>query len=201
MIAPLVRKHATGWKTLFLLIVTQLVYAFMILVTIPEVSSYANGLQLLDVMPFGYDLAYVETLFDKLGPEGRRAYKMQQLPVDMVYPILFGLSFSLLLAYVLKRTLPENSPLYLLCFLPFIVTTLDYLENFRILQLLNSYPSFSPDQISRLSQITVWKSILTVTVFLILIPAVIAWFLKRREDIHLFGTRGSMSGNQKTADG
>ncbi len=187
MIAPLVRKHATGWKTLFLFILTQLVYAYMILVTIPSVSAYANNLQLLDVMPFGYDVAYVESLLEKLGPEGRRAYRVQQIPVDMLYPILFGLSFSLLMAYVLKKLAPEESPIFLLCFLPFVVTILDYTENIGILQLLNNYPTNDPDQIAFLSQITVWKSILTSLIFLILIPAAITWFIKRKNHIRLFG--------------
>lgn len=186
MIAPLIRKHATGWKTLIAFLAAQAVYIYMILVSIPAVSSYAGGLQLLDVKPLGYDYAYVETLMDKLGPEGRLAYKTQQIPVDMVYPILFGIALSLLMAYVLKRLIPEESPLFVICFLPFLAAALDYLENFGILKILNEFPSFSPDQVATLSQLTVWKSVITTLVFLIIIPSVLMWFFRKRESIKLF---------------
>ena len=56
------------------------------------VSDFADGLQLLDMMPAGYDLEYVRSLFENLGTEGRAAYLNRQIPLDLVYPFLFGLS-------------------------------------------------------------------------------------------------------------
>jgi hypothetical protein len=185
MIAPLIRKHATGWKTLFAFLIAQAVYFYMIFVTIPEVSAYADGLQLLDVKPFGYDVQYVETLMEKLGPEGRMAYKSRQIPPDMIYPLLFAISMALLMAYVLKKTVAEESLIFLVCLIPFFAAGLDYIENFGILHILNEYPAIDAAQVMALSQVTIWKSLLTTLVFLILIPAVIIWFIKRRQRIHL----------------
>ena len=53
-------KKSNGKTVLFLFIVTSRVYLVMLTVTIPKVASYADGLRILDMMPTGYDLAYVE---------------------------------------------------------------------------------------------------------------------------------------------
>src|SRR5690554_3746095 len=102
----------------------------MLTVTIPKTMSHANGLNLLDMMPAGYNLNYVDELFDSLGEIGRETYLTNQIPVDMIYPLLFGLSYCLLLAYLLKKLKKLNAPFIYLCLLPIIAGIADYMENF-----------------------------------------------------------------------
>ena len=73
----------------------------MLTITIPMVMSFSDGMKLLDMMPAGYSAEYVNTLLNTLGEQGRNAYLFQQIPVDMVYPFLFAVSYCLLFAYFL----------------------------------------------------------------------------------------------------
>ncbi|MEP1982666.1 MAG: hypothetical protein ABJJ07_03315, partial [Maribacter dokdonensis] len=79
-------KQRSGKKVLVLFLLTNIVYAYMLLVTIPATMTFSNGLQLLDMMPAGYDLEYVNTLLQTLGNTGRQMYLTKQIPVDMIYP-------------------------------------------------------------------------------------------------------------------
>ena len=98
-------KNSSGKKVLWLFILTNLVYTLMLTVTIPKTMDFANGMKLLDMMPMGYDLNYVSELFASLGENGRSTYLTNQIPVDMIYPLLFGLTYCLLLDYLLLQLL------------------------------------------------------------------------------------------------
>jgi len=93
-------KHAADKKVLIFFIITQIIYAVMIFGTIPHVMSFADDIKLLDMMPTGYDFNYVTILLASLGPSGRSAYLQQQIPLDMIYPLLFAVTYFLLLALV-----------------------------------------------------------------------------------------------------
>lgn len=98
----LLERNITGKKVLVLFLLTSGIYSFMLVYTIPKTMEYANGLKLLDMMPLGYDLAYVNQLFNALGENGRIFYLTTQIPVDMVYPFMFGISYSLIFGYFLR---------------------------------------------------------------------------------------------------
>ena len=66
-----IEKNISGKKVLGLFILTNLVYTFMLTVTIPKTMEFSNGMKLLDMMPTGYDLNYVNELFNWLGENGR----------------------------------------------------------------------------------------------------------------------------------
>lgn len=51
----IIEKNISGKKVLGLFILTNLVYAYMLMVTIPKTMAFANGMKLLDMMPAGYD--------------------------------------------------------------------------------------------------------------------------------------------------
>ena len=122
-----IEKNISGKKVLGLFILTNVVYTFMLTVTIPKTMEFSNGMKLLDMMPTGYDLDYVNELFSLLGENGRLTYLTNQIPVDMIYPLLFGLSYCLLLGYFLKKLNKLNSPYSFLCLLPIIAGIADYL--------------------------------------------------------------------------
>ena len=128
----------------------------MLLVTIPKVMRFAGGMKLLDMMPAGYDPAYVNLLLSTLGEEGRSAYLYQQLPVDMIYPMLFGISYCLIMAYFLNKIGKSESSLFYFCLIPLFAGLFDYLENIGIIAILRNYP----DHGDRLSQITNLFSVL-----------------------------------------
>lgn len=168
-IIELIDSRLNGRTVLLLFIVTNLAYLFMMVVTIPEVMSYSEGMSILDMMPGGYDATYVRILFDTLGPQGRGAYLFNQIPADMVYPLLFAITYSLLFAYFLKKTGKLNTPYLYFCILPLIAGLADYAENVGIITMLHQYPDLSLASIKASNIFSLVKSSTTTVYFVALI--------------------------------
>lgn len=165
----ILEKNIKGKKVLGLFILTNVVYVFMLVVTIPKTMGFSNGMKLLDMLPTGYNQDYVNNLFRTLGENGRKIYLTNQIPVDMIYPLLFGLTYSLLLAYFLKKLNKLKSPFTLLCLLPIIAGIADYLENIGIITMLNSYPDLTQIMAKTTNIFTIIKSGSTTLFFIVLI--------------------------------
>jgi len=164
-----ITKHLNGKKVLFLFLLTNLVYAFMLIITIPKTMQFSNGMKLLDMMPMGYNSEYVNSLFNTLGEKGREVYLLNQIPIDMIYPFLFAISYALLIAFFLKKLNLLNSRFKYLTVLPMVAGITDYLENFGIIYMLNSYPDISNFSIALTNLFTMTKSISTTIYFMLLI--------------------------------
>lgn len=168
-----IERTISGKMVLGLFILTNIFYVLMLTVTIPRTMSHSNGLKLLDLMPTGYDMNYVRELFDSLGEIGRGTYLTKQIPLDMVYPLLFGLSYCLLLAYFLKKLKKFRSPYSYLCLLPLIAGIADYLENFGIIIMLKSYPKLTQEMVNVTRFFSLTKSSSTIIFFVTLIVILI----------------------------
>lgn len=158
-------QNLTGKKVLLFFIFTNIVYAFMLLVSIPYVMKYSEGMKLLDMLPTGYTYDYVTNLWEKLGEEGQSAYLYYQLPIDMVYPALFAISYSLILSYFLNK-MSQFSTFYGLVFIPVFAGVMDYLENVGLISMLISQPTTILVQLT--SGFSVLKSMSTTLYFVIL---------------------------------
>ena len=179
-----ISKHNSGKKVLGLFILTNIVYMLMLTVTIPKTMGFSNGMRLLDMMPMGYDSTYVSELFNSLGEIGREVYLTNQIPVDMFYPLLFGLTYSLLLAYFLKKLNKLKTPFSYLCLLPIIAGIADYFENFGIITMLINYPELNELAVKTTSSFSLIKSISTSAFFMVLIVILIILgvkFMKRNK--------------------
>lgn len=162
-------RNLNEMKILFLFILTNIVYTIMLAITIPRVMSYSNGMKIPDMLPTGYSPEYVNTLMQTLGTEGRNAYLYQQIPLDMIYPGLFGITYCLLLAYILKKLEKHNSKLFALSIIPFASGIFDYLENIGVITMLTTFPNTSATIIRATSIFSILKSTLTMVYFAILI--------------------------------
>ncbi|WMI65079.1 hypothetical protein RBH94_13555 [Aestuariibaculum sp. YM273] len=178
LIIKFIEKNISGKKVFGLFILTNLVYTFMLTVTIPKTMEFSNGMILLDMMPTGYDLNYVNELFTTLGENGRLIYLTKQIPVDMIYPLLFGLSYCLLLGYFLKKLKTFYSPYTYLCLIPIIAGIADYLENLGIITMLNNYPELKETTVYATNMFSVIKSISTSIFFIALIIVLITLGIK-----------------------
>ena len=174
-----IERNVSGKKVLLLFILTNIVYVFMLTVTIPRTMAFSSGMRLLDMMPLGYDFNYVSTLFNQLEEIGRETYLTNQIPVDMIYPLLFGLSYCFLLGYFFKKLNKLNTPYSYCCLLPIIAGFFDYLENFGIIVMLNSYPNLIQFLVSTTNIFTIIKSISTSLFFIALIILLISFGWKR----------------------
>jgi len=173
-------KHSSGKKVLLWFLLANLFYVLMVTITIPKVMHFANGIKILDMLPAGYDFEYVNNLFLALGEEGRSAYLFQQIPLDMVYPFLFGVAYSLLLVFLLKKLDKTETSWFYLAYLPLISGFSDYAENIGIITLLNQFPDISETTVKVSKVCSLVKSSSTTVYFvallIVLIWVGISWF-------------------------
>ena len=174
----IIQRNIQGWKVLSFFIAANLVYAYMMIISIPKVMSFSNRMKILDMMPTGYNSEYVNTLFTTLGEEGRNAYLYGQIPADMIYPLLYGISFCLLLAFFLNKLNKLNGNLFYLVFLPIIGGVFDYLENTGTIIMLNNYPDISDASVNITNTFSIIKSLSTTIYFVVLIITLIALGIK-----------------------
>ncbi len=171
----LIKRNLSGRKVLLFFLLANVVYAIMIFYSIPKLEAYSGGLKILDMRPSGYDVPYVRSLFAALGEEGRNLYLTLQIPLDLLYPGLFGISYALLLGYFLKKLGKQETNYFYLVFLPLAAGFFDYLENFGIINLLRNYPEISTSVVNITSIFTVIKSVLSTIFFITLIITILAY--------------------------
>lgn len=174
----MIDQNISGKKVLIFFILTNLIYAFMLTITIPKTMEFSNGMKLLDMMPTGYNFDYIQTLFSTLGENGREVYLFNQIPVDMVYPLLFAISYCLLMGYFLKKLNKFDSKYFYLCLLPIIAGLADYIENMGIIMMLKSYPDISQFTATVTNIFSIIKSMATSIYFLALIITLIIFGIK-----------------------
>ncbi|PCI01856.1 MAG: hypothetical protein COB81_06605 [Flavobacteriaceae bacterium] len=175
----IIASQSTGKKVLLLFVLTNCIYAYMLLVSIPKTLEFTPDFKLLDMMPLGYDLDFVKGLFDALGSKGRAVYLSHQLPVDFIYPLLFGIGYCLLMAYLLKKINKYSSNFFLLCLLPLVVWIADYCENLSIIYMLNNYPTISESTVGMSSFFSLVKSMTTTVYFVALLIVLVIVGIKK----------------------
>ena len=125
-------KLATAQNIIFLLVLFLLANMLVIPATYPR-------FQTLDTLS-SYTPQEAYRLIDSYGEEGRQAYAKAELTLDLVYPLISALLFSLAILYTFQRGLPQAAWLHKMALLPFGVLLSDYIENACVLTMLWSYP-------------------------------------------------------------
>lgn len=173
------QERATGRTVLILFVITQVVYATILLYTIPAVLEEAPDMKLFDMSPSGYSSEYAGNLLNAIGADGRQTYLTLQLPMDFVYPGLFAVTYALLLVWLFNKGFVRESPVFYLAFVPTIAGLFDYLENIGIIMMLRSFPNISAATVAFASMSSVIKSVFTVGFYILLLVGIIA-FARRR---------------------
>jgi hypothetical protein len=82
-------------------------------------------------------------LISSYGEQGRQYYAVIEVTLDLVYPLVTALLFSLIIFYTFKRAFPGHSWTLYLSLAPYAVLLADYLENVFIVSMLLIYPQES----------------------------------------------------------
>lgn len=101
--------------------------------------SGSQRLYLLD-MSFNYSPEWVYTTLSNYGEAGRRSYLVMSLGFDYIFPVIYGLFFSLSLIGLLKQVVPARTSWQKLGLVALLGALADLLENLAILGLLLAYP-------------------------------------------------------------
>jgi len=150
-----------GRNVLLAFVAAQIVYAAMIGVTLPWLETRAGGLIPFDMLPGGYDLVAAQQLLDALGDEGRAFYLTRQIPLDLLYPGLFALAYSLSWRWLAPRAWPGAPWLVKFSRVAIAAGLADYVENAFIIVMLTSYPHITTEFVTAASIATVIKAVLT----------------------------------------
>jgi hypothetical protein len=125
-------KLANGKTILFLLFLFLLANLVVIQAIYPK-------FQTLDTLPsYSPDQAY--ELISSYGEQGRQYYALIEITLDLVYPFVMALMFSLITLYTFKRAFPGNNWILYVSFAPYAVLLADYLENACVVTMLLLYP-------------------------------------------------------------
>jgi hypothetical protein len=79
-------------------------------------------------------------LISSYGEQGRQYYAVIEVTLDLVYPLVTALLFSLIIFYTFKRAFPSHGWTLYLSLAPYTVLLADYLENVCIVSMLLIYP-------------------------------------------------------------
>jgi len=178
-VIDLLLKFATGRLVLFLFILTMVVYAAMLLYTIPMVVASSPEVKLFDLSPSGYTPEEAYTILDSIGPEGRSLYLSVQLPLDFIYPGLFAITYGLLLTWLFKKGLNPSSKAFYWSLVPVFAGLFDYLENIGIIIMVNTFPGLSETVVKITSLFTILKSGFTIVFYVLLVAGIVVLFLGR----------------------
>lgn len=172
-------KRINGWWVIASLIISNAAFLLMLNTTLAQTSTMAGGKKILDMMPGGYSIDYVNDLFEALGPAGRDYYLSYQLPFDFVYPFLFAFSGLVAISYFLKYlSLSKTKWIWLIAF-PLLAGIADYAENFGIINLLKTYPDIRSFQVNLTAGFSIIKSS-TSTLYWISFLVLLIVFLIRK---------------------
>jgi hypothetical protein len=163
----LLTKLATGKLIIVCLLLVIAVNAFLVPAVYPSFET-------LD-MRSSYTPQEAYQLIRSYGEEGRHYYALIEVTLDLVYPILWALLFSLLTIYLFRRAFPPNSFWQNLPLLGPIVMLVDYLENASIITMLLSYPR----RLEFLAQVanifTGTKSVLSWLQLILIVIGLLGW--------------------------
>ena len=125
-------KLANG-KVIIILLVLFLLANFVV------IQAIYPKFQTLDTLSsYTPDKAF--QLISSYGEQGRQYYAVIEVTLDLVYPLVTALMFSLIIFYTFKRAFPSHSWTLHLSLAPYIALVADYLENVCIVSMLLMYP-------------------------------------------------------------
>ena len=132
------RRMSKGWVVLTFLGLFILVVS----VIFPIISTrlgVPDDVQKIDLL-FGYTPQQLYRIMQEFGQVGRRAYALNHLTSDVIFPLVYAFLFSTAISYTFVRAFPPSSWLQYINLLPFGLLVVDFIENFSLVALLLTYP-------------------------------------------------------------
>ena len=162
-------KWVNGRLVLILFIMTQAVYLVMVIVTLSHLRTLSSGSDPFDMMPAGYDLTYAVSFLQAIGEQGRSYYLTRQIPLDLLYPGLFAVSYGAMWLWLFAKLSVSRDTFRGIALIPVVVGLTDYAENASIVGMLKTFPQMPETLVSGASALTVAKSAGTLLFFLALV--------------------------------
>jgi len=163
----------SGRIVLAFFIITQVVYLVMVLVTLPHLRDLSGGMDAFDMLPGGYGFDDATRFLSAIGAEGRSYYLGRQIPLDMVYPGLFAISYALIWKWLLAKAIGLPAMLGTVMFLPMFAGLADYAENAGIVAMLIKFPDLPEILVAMASTFTIIKAVSSTLFFVALVGLIL----------------------------
>lgn len=179
--------HPSGALVSTCMAAAAAVYTCMVLITLAHLQDVSGGMPVFDMRPTGYDMEDAQNLLAALGPAGRQYYLWRQIPLDLVYPALFGFSFFLLAIWLGVKLQAFQRSLTVCAYIAVAAAVFDYVENFLIILILRDFPNLSDTLVGAANMATVVKSGLVTVYFMGVVVVLFVWAVQvaRRSGLHL----------------
>lgn len=145
----------------------------------PTIEEHSGGLRILD-MRLSYEPEEANQLFESLGAEGRRAYRLLHLVPDLLFPITYALAFAATSAWFLLRLLPLDHRLHWLSLTPLVSGAADLLENLSLVIASSLYPNRVDGLLQVASALTTLKFGLMPIGVALLVTMALVWLARGR---------------------
>jgi hypothetical protein len=174
----------SGRLVIVLLVATAILWAVLVLVTVPHLQVLANGADPFDLRWMGYSYDEAKQYLAALGPVGRGYYLVPELALDNVFPPLYAVSRALALWWLTKpgRVVAGSVPAgwrWMLVAFPVAECVLDLGENTCIAVMLWTWSDLSPALVRASSLATQFKllaALLTeLSVIVLAVMAFVRW--------------------------
>jgi hypothetical protein len=116
-----------------------LLLALFLLANFVVIPAIYPKFETLDTL-FSYTPDKAYELISSYDERGRQFYAVIEVTLDVVYPFISALMFSLIILYTFKRAFSSNSWALYLSLTPYAILLADYLENACVVTMLLSYP-------------------------------------------------------------
>jgi hypothetical protein len=126
-----------GWLVLVLLVLDGFFAGFLLPLMQGMMQGGQGGVTPLDLMMFKTPAQ----IFEMIGRYDIAFYRLVELTVDIIYPIVYLFFFGLLISWLFQRGYASNSPMRKLNVMPLGAWFFDLLENIAIVSLISLYPS------------------------------------------------------------
>ena len=133
-------RLATGRNVAILLILDVIMMAGVMPFVTRRLKGVIGEARLLDVVIPTYSPAFAHKMVAAYGAEGRALYRTFALSADLIYPLLYGFAFALLLAYLWPRVATGVGVLRFLPLIPLTAMLFDIGENLSVVTMITQYP-------------------------------------------------------------
>lgn len=168
-------SFSTWRKTAYLLAANFSLQALMLLIIYPMLGTTAEPLD----TRVGLNEIAIREFLQEIGSAGRKLYAINELTLDMLFPVIYALAYTLLLVQLVKACGQKKTPLKYLALLPLAIALCDLIENGHILYAIHVWPGLNSTLVTGLATANLCKHILTL-ILLSALSVLLFWALGLR---------------------
>jgi hypothetical protein len=138
-LSALLRKYTNGWLALILLVGVIFFNTVVFSNQQSNLAADSGGARPLDLL-YAYTPQTAYALIASYGEAGRAEYRRFELTIDLIYPIVYTLFFSLAATWLFQRGFSSDSAMQTYNIIPLGAWLFDLFENLGIAAMLSIHP-------------------------------------------------------------